>query len=74
MLDAANLDAVLTYAIVAVATLFVLWRVVLPASLRARLKRAAGSDCATRAPAGGCAGGCAGCGAAKQAKGEARGA
>jgi hypothetical protein len=54
-------DAALTFVIVAAAALFVVWRVALPAGLRARLKRAAGRDCVADASASGCPGGCSGC-------------
>lgn len=58
------LDAAVTFTIVAAAAAFVLWRVVLPAGLRARLRRAAGRDCVSESPASGCPGGCSGCAAA----------
>jgi hypothetical protein len=60
-------DALLAYAIVAVAAAFVLWRVVLPSRARAALKRAGGGAACGTEDAGAC-GGCSGCPAAKPAR------
>ena len=58
------LDAIVTYAIVAIASGFVVWRFFLPVRSRLRLKHAiAGTTapCEPLAETQGCAGGCSGC-------------
>ncbi len=65
------IDTILTYAIVAVAAVFVVWKIILPVRARTKLRYAlAGRDapCAPDAAESGCAGGCPGCGLAKGAE------
>ncbi len=62
------IDAIITYAIVAIAAGFVLWKLVLPVRVKTFVRYTlAGkkAPCAPVSTEGGCAGGCPGCGLAK---------
>ena len=63
-------DAIITYAIVAIAAGFVLWKLILPVRVKTIVRYTLAGKQAPCAPVtreGGCAGGCSGCGLAKVA-------